>query len=212
MIFAVLLLPLSYIAAKIISHFYFDPRPFVVGNFTPLIPHAADNGFPSDHTLLGAAIAFAIFRFNKKLGLLLLFFAILVGFSRVLAGVHHASDIAGSIVIAGVDLSALDLCQSRLLADFPEKGIILRAKKFNKAKTKTKTRRTVIFYFLLFLMAGKFKYRNIYQQNMIQKKFEKREDRKIFFCCWYFFPDSYCGFISERPAIDSGECEQCRSE
>jgi undecaprenyl-diphosphatase len=100
-IFAVILLPLSYIIAKIVSHFYFDPRPFVQGNFTPLIPHAPDNGFPSDHTLLGAAIAFAIFRFNKKLGFLLFYLTVLVGVARVLAGVHHAVDIAGSIAIVG---------------------------------------------------------------------------------------------------------------
>ena len=101
LIFALVLLPLSYIAAKLISRFYFDPRPFAQGNFTPLIPHAPDNGFPSDHTLLGAAIAFAVFRFNKKLGFLLLYLTILVGVARVLAGVHHATDIAGSIVIVG---------------------------------------------------------------------------------------------------------------
>ena len=102
LIFAVVLLPLSYIVAKIVSHFYFDPRPFVVGHFTPLLPHAADNGFPSDHTLFGAAVAFAVFHFNKKLGVLLLFFSILIGFFRVLAGVHHISDILGSIIIVGL--------------------------------------------------------------------------------------------------------------
>ena len=102
LVFAAILLPLSYIVAKILSHFYFDPRPFVLGYFVPLIPHAADNGFPSDHTLLGAAIAFAVFQFNKKLGILLLFLAILVGAARVLAGVHHFTDIAGSIIIVGL--------------------------------------------------------------------------------------------------------------
>jgi len=91
--------PVSYIAAKLISRFYFDPRPFVVGNFTPLIPHTADNGFPSDHALLGAAIAFSIFHFNKKLGFLLLYLTALVGVARVMAGVHHATDIAGSVAI-----------------------------------------------------------------------------------------------------------------
>lgn len=102
LIFAVILLPLSYVFAKLVSHFYFDPRPFVEGNFTPLLPHAPDNGFPSDHTLLGAAIAFAILHFNKKLGLLLLFLAALVGVARVFSGVHHTVDIAGSLIIAGL--------------------------------------------------------------------------------------------------------------
>ncbi|MDP1846072.1 MAG: phosphatase PAP2 family protein [Candidatus Moranbacteria bacterium] len=99
LVFALILFPLSYIVAKIISRFYFDPRPFVTGNFTPLIPHAPDNGFPSDHTLLGAAIAAVIFRLNKKAGLLLFFMALFVGLARILAGVHHAADIAGSMLV-----------------------------------------------------------------------------------------------------------------
>ena len=98
--FALIFLPVSYVAAKIVSRFYFNPRPFVIGNFTPLIPHMPDNGFPSDHTLLGVALAFAIFRFNKKIGSFLLVLAILVGAARVLAGVHHAVDIAGCVIIA----------------------------------------------------------------------------------------------------------------
>lgn len=98
-IFSVIIFPLSYGVAKILGHFYFDPRPFAAGHFTPLISHAADNGFPSDHTLLAAAIAAAIFRFNKKIGWLLFFLAILIGLARVLTGIHHIVDIAGSVAI-----------------------------------------------------------------------------------------------------------------
>lgn len=97
---AVVALPLAYIAAKIASYFYYDPRPFVVGQFAPLLPHAADNGFPSDHTLLGSAIAAVIFGFHKRLGLILFGAALVVGVSRVLAGVHHMTDILGSMAIA----------------------------------------------------------------------------------------------------------------
>lgn len=99
LLFAVILLPLSYIMAKIISCFFFNPRPFVVDNLTPLIQHAADNGFPSEHTLFGAAVAAAVFHFNKKVGMLLALLATLVGAARVLAGVHHWADILGSISI-----------------------------------------------------------------------------------------------------------------
>lgn len=99
LIFVVIVFPASYILAKIISFFYFDPRPFVAGHFTPLIAHAADNGFPSDHTLLGAAIAAVIYWFKKKTGLVLFAAAFLVGLARVLAGVHHFADIFGSIII-----------------------------------------------------------------------------------------------------------------
>ena len=66
----------------------------------PLFPHIADNGFPSDHTLLTMTIAAIIFVYNRKLGILLAIFSLIIGFSRVAAGVHHALDIIGAAVIA----------------------------------------------------------------------------------------------------------------
>jgi len=93
-------LPLTYVVAKLMSSFYYDPRPFVVGNFTPLLPHAPDNGFPSDHTLLSAAVAAVVFFFHRKLGIALFAVAFLVGMARVVAGIHHFIDILGSIIIA----------------------------------------------------------------------------------------------------------------
>lgn len=99
---ALIALPLTYIIAKIMSALYFDPRPFVVGNFIPLIPHAPDNGFPSDHTLLSAAIAAVMFAFDRKIGVLLFLIAFLVGLARVYAGVHHLTDILGSMTIAAI--------------------------------------------------------------------------------------------------------------
>lgn len=103
-VFAIVTLPAIYLASRIASLLYFNPRPFVVGppagGFVPLIEHANNNGFPSDHTLLSVAIAMVIFFYNKKLGSLLLLLALLVGTARVLAGVHHALDIFGSFAIA----------------------------------------------------------------------------------------------------------------
>jgi len=99
-VFAAISLPIIFLAARIAALLYFNPRPFVVGNFTPLIEHAVNNGFPSDHTLLSVSVATITFYFNKKVGLFLFVLAVLVGTARVLAGVHHAVDIAGSLVIA----------------------------------------------------------------------------------------------------------------
>ncbi len=98
--FAALSLALSYIVGKAASLVWYDPRPFVEGNFTPLIAHAANNGFPSDHMLLAAAMAATVTYFDRKWGAALWIMAILIGFSRVAAGVHHLADIAASAVIA----------------------------------------------------------------------------------------------------------------
>ena len=94
-----IILPLAYILALVVRHFWYDPRPFVVGGFAPLIPHAADNGFPSDHTLLAAALAATVGFSSRKVAAAMWVIALLVGFARVAAGVHHWADIAGSIVI-----------------------------------------------------------------------------------------------------------------
>jgi undecaprenyl-diphosphatase len=98
--FAIFSLPLSLAIAKIFNLIYFDPRPFVVNNFEPLIKHAVDNGFPSDHTLLAASLAALVTVFDCKIGGLLWLIALAVGISRVLVGVHHIIDIVGSIVIS----------------------------------------------------------------------------------------------------------------
>lgn len=113
-ILAIISLPLTYIIAKITSHFIYDPRPFVVDHIKPLIEHSADNGFPSDHTLITMAIASVVFAYNKKVGGVLFIIALLVGSSRVLAHVHHPLDIAGSTVIAICVTAAVYLLLSRL--------------------------------------------------------------------------------------------------
>ncbi len=108
-------LPLAYVLAKIAGHFYINPRPFVVGHFIPLVQHGADNGFPSDHTLLAASLAAAVTLIRPRVGIALWIIAIVVGICRVLAGVHHGIDIIGSIVIASLAVYATHrLLSSRL--------------------------------------------------------------------------------------------------
>ncbi|MDE2144978.1 MAG: phosphatase PAP2 family protein [Patescibacteria group bacterium] len=99
-VFAVISLPLTLAIARITGHFYYDPRPFVVGHFAPIVPHAPDNGFPSDHALLASALAALVFVFNKRNGIIIGVLALLVGYFRVASGVHHWIDIAGSFVIS----------------------------------------------------------------------------------------------------------------
>ena len=97
---AVFAFPLAYIMALIASSFFYDTRPFVVKHVQPLIPHQPDNGFPSDHTLLGMVAAASVFVYRRNVGMLLALLAILVGVSRVIAKVHHPVDIIASIGIA----------------------------------------------------------------------------------------------------------------
>lgn len=99
-VFSVISVVLIYLLAIIASHIYFDPRPFIVGNFKPLIPSSTDNGFPSDHTLLVSAVASVIMYFNRRAGIVLWIITVCVGISRVYVGVHHIADVVGSMAIS----------------------------------------------------------------------------------------------------------------
>lgn len=98
--FSVVNLPVIFIISQIVSRLYYNPRPFVQYHFKPLVDHAANNGFPSDHALLSFAIASIIFVFNKKLGIILGVLGFMVGSSRVLSGIHSPVDVLGSFVIS----------------------------------------------------------------------------------------------------------------
>lgn len=95
-----ILLPITYIVGLLARRLYENPRPFVIENIAPLVDHAADNGFPSDHVLLLTSLATLSLFFNRKISIILWVITLLVGISRVLANVHHTLDIIGSIIIS----------------------------------------------------------------------------------------------------------------
>lgn len=84
------------------SMIWTDPRPFVVDGVAPGIPHAPDNGFPSDHTAGAAAVAALVLAYRRRVGIVLAALAVLVGISRVAAHVHHVPDILGGLVIGSL--------------------------------------------------------------------------------------------------------------
>lgn len=117
-ILMVIALPCIYLASRAASYFYFDPRPFVTGHFLPLIPHASDNGFPSDHALLTSAIAAVIFFYNKKVSSILWLLAVMVGASRVLVGIHNWIDVIGAIILSAAIASLAEywLLHSKIIS------------------------------------------------------------------------------------------------
>ncbi|WP_029136472.1 phosphatase PAP2 family protein [Nakamurella lactea] len=80
-----------------------DPRPFVQNPaLQPLIAHAADNGFPSDHSAAAGLIAVLIWLRHRWYGTLLGVVALVLGAARVAAHVHHVQDIVAGLLIGGV--------------------------------------------------------------------------------------------------------------
>ncbi len=93
---------LCLLFSKFGSHIYSDPRPYLADHVRPLITSPRDDGFPSDHTLLSSLVGFVALVFYKRIGLILLAVALIIGTARIAAGVHHAPDVAGGFIFAGV--------------------------------------------------------------------------------------------------------------
>ncbi len=97
---AVLAVAVMAVLVKLAGAVHTDPRPFVVDpRVHPLFPHPADNGFPSDHTALTAAVAVVVVRYRRVLGSVLLLVSLAIGAARVAAHVHHTEDIVAGAVI-----------------------------------------------------------------------------------------------------------------
>lgn len=105
---AILGLVVVLIFIKIASTAYFDPRPLMPvadggDGVTPLIAHAPDNGFPSDHSsAAGLLAALVLLRRRWIAGAWFALGAVAVAWGRVAAGVHHLLDVA-----TGLGLGAL---------------------------------------------------------------------------------------------------------
>jgi undecaprenyl-diphosphatase len=79
---------------------YSDSRPFVADPGTrQLISHSADNGFPSDHALVGFSAATTLLSWRLFAGVAVMAAAALIGFARIFVGVHWPLDILGGAVI-----------------------------------------------------------------------------------------------------------------
>lgn len=91
-------LGLSYLCGALWPH----PRPFVIGLGHVFFAHKPTSSFPSNHTIIIAAFAFALILDSRWAGWgwLALAGALLVGTSRVYLGVHFPLDIVGGMLLA----------------------------------------------------------------------------------------------------------------
>ncbi len=92
---------LGLLVNQAISHVWDRARPYDAHHgIVPLLQRSADASFPSDHATAALAIAFGVFFVSRRAGWFFLGFAALVSASRVLAGMHHPTDVLASFVIA----------------------------------------------------------------------------------------------------------------
>lgn len=96
---ALIAVALALIFIKLSDKIYFHQRPFVVSNVQPLVEHAANNAFVSDHTTVAAAAATVVYFYRRRLGQIALSLALLVGLSRIWAHLHWPVDVLVGLVL-----------------------------------------------------------------------------------------------------------------
>ncbi len=89
----------------VFGHLVPDPRPYLAEHYAPLAHVAADNGFPSDHTLVAALLTGWAAWLSRRgwptfaAGLA----AVMLG--RLAIGAHHTLDVLGSVAFAAAGLA-----------------------------------------------------------------------------------------------------------
>ena len=102
-------LPLAWVLARIAGMFFSHQQPFATEGFEPLIPHEVGNSFPSDHSAFAMALAAAAWFFNRYLGAALALAALVVGASRILAGLHYPVDVLAGLLVGAAAAGAARL-------------------------------------------------------------------------------------------------------
>ncbi len=94
---------LALLVALFIKYIYPYPRPFdVLDNVTKLINPNSMNSFPSGHATFFSAIAGVLYFYHKKLAIFYTLGALLIGVSRVVAGIHWPFDILTGYIVGGL--------------------------------------------------------------------------------------------------------------
>jgi undecaprenyl-diphosphatase len=90
---------LAWFFAYILKFLFHTPRPFNMFPEITSLFRETGYAFPSGHATFFMALAVALFFLDKKAGYVFIFFAVLIGIARIIAGVHFPIDILGGFVL-----------------------------------------------------------------------------------------------------------------
>jgi len=113
---------------QIIGAWHFRARPFRshyfdVYQLTKFLASVNDKSFPSDHTVIAFSLAFSTFLFiNKKLGVIFLLAAILIGLGRVMAGIHYPLDVIAGILVAILSVLIIWIIKQIIVYAHPQRA------------------------------------------------------------------------------------------
>ena len=107
MIWSVLLAALAAFGGEAV---FARARPFVTDpSLEVLVPRPHTMSFPSAHASIAYAIAFALFGWNRPLGVVALLIADLVAIGRVASGVHYPADVLAGLIVGLLAFTAVRL-------------------------------------------------------------------------------------------------------
>ena len=90
---------LAYIVNFVIHHVYDRARPYEAHAIRHPWSSSTDASFPSDHTSLSFAIAFAVLMFDTAAGAVFLAVAAIIGVGRLFIGAHYPGDVLAGVLV-----------------------------------------------------------------------------------------------------------------
>lgn len=90
---------LAWLVAKALKTLIHADRPFLRLPDIHSLFSETGFAFPSGHATFFAALGASLFFYRKKAGVVFLFFALLIGVARIVAGVHFPIDILGGFAL-----------------------------------------------------------------------------------------------------------------
>jgi undecaprenyl-diphosphatase len=90
---------IGYVTAFVVHHLYDRPRPYEAHSIAHPWSSSTDASFPSDHTTVSFAIAFAVLAFDSVAGAIFIVVALIIGVGRLFIGAHYPGDVAMGVLI-----------------------------------------------------------------------------------------------------------------
>jgi undecaprenyl-diphosphatase len=92
----------ALIVNLVIHSLHDRPRPYEAHTISHPWSSSTDASFPSDHTTVSFAIAFAVLMFDTVAGVIFLVVAAIIGIGRLFIGAHYPGDVAAGVVVGGI--------------------------------------------------------------------------------------------------------------
>jgi undecaprenyl-diphosphatase len=93
--------------AQVVNAIVDRPRPYVaLADVHVLISRTTDSTFPSDHSTAVGAVAVGLWFVNRRIGVVAVVGALLMGFTRVYVGAHYPLDVVAGLALGGAVAAA----------------------------------------------------------------------------------------------------------